>query len=106
MELSEVPIIVLQQVRHKWKRTLETMVVDWTRCALCDYVNIMYSSKNSRENCFLCPLIGPKWCTARPLSSRIHPDYMIGVIPWEDRVEEFLGYLDEEINRRRDNGTQ
>lgn len=103
MELNEIPVIVLEQVRNKWAKVKRKGDVDWTKCSMCRFLDEVYSPYAS---CTLdCPLYDPEWCTGDGCTSRISPDYIMycdDPLIWLDAVQEFLDYINAEIDRRRD----
>jgi len=103
MELSEIPVIVLEQVRNKWSKVKRTGDVDWTKCSMCSFLDEVYPPY---ARCMLdCPLYYDRWCTCSGYTSRIHPDcemHRDDPLIWLDAVQEFLDYINAEIDRRRD----
>lgn len=119
MEMNEIPMEVLESVRNKWSKILESGEWDasriWVRCSMCYHVD---KNKSKRESCIeTCPLSKDDWCNEGGINSRLslvfhkeHEYYNAceGTTTreaWLTSVERFVKMLNKLIEERKDNET-
>ena len=97
MKFNEIPIEAWEKSQAKWARCLLHNDCDWMACSICDYMFRISPGKRCSNGDSGCPLIVSNWCCANPSSSKLHKHCAIDSEPWEKRVENYLWWIDLEI---------
>jgi hypothetical protein len=104
--ISDISKETLIAVRDQWIVTLQTHKIHWARCAMCEEVQEKVDENSgfdeSKTNCDYCPLFENDWCTSSMGSSRIHKNYHTNGEEWEEELNNFINWLDLEIECRGD----
>jgi len=113
LECKDVPVEVWKEVRDKWRKVKTSEDIDWSPCALCDFVKSTYEDRTIFEDitCDIlrsCPLVKYNACDGWPDTSKLHIDYWMEFDPktfavsasedkWYAYVQKFIRKLDELI---------
>jgi hypothetical protein len=89
MDLSQVPLQVLEKVRNKWERIVEPNdpAKYAVPCAMCDWWLVEVNGGTGRS-CDDCPILGE--CS----------EILDSSLGWNERRERFLLHIRAEIERR------
>lgn len=100
--IDSMPLEALHSSQHKWIRSLQIERIDWTPCSICrdGKQNQPYERYHCLQDCFLTI---SQWCQNEIRYSRLHPGYhgqshKISKA-WREDVEDFVWWMDLEIER-------
>ena len=94
----QFPIEAWEESLNKWALCLLHNECNWMICSVCRYVfDISNDPCQTAESG--CPLIVSSWCCATPDRSKLHEECDVDVDPepWAKRVENYLWWIDLEI---------
>jgi hypothetical protein len=98
LECKDVPVEVWKEVRDKWRKVKTSEDIDWSPCALCDFVKSTYEDCTIREfkacdELQRCPLVKYHACDGWPDKSKLHIEYWEDNKDWDDNENEWYAYV-------------
>ena len=94
---NQVPVEAWEESQAKWVRCLLHNTCNWNSCSVCDYMFSISPGKRCSTGASGCPLIVSNWCCAWEKESKLSSNCEIDNTPWETRVENYLWWIDLEI---------